>query len=83
MCWRCYLERHTPAVEGFTPPAECAECKTNFADLRAKTSGPYVSMYLHWKDFTYQALCFWCDRKYVEKRKDLYGPTPFGKERGL
>jgi hypothetical protein len=40
-------------------------------------------MFLHFKDGLYQLLCAHCDRRFVEQNKQLYGPTRFGRERGL
>lgn len=82
MCWACY-EKHKIAVEAFHPPHECAECQRTFEQIAAATPGSHVKMYPHWKDGMYQILCAACDEIYVQKRKDLYGPTQFGWERKL
>lgn len=84
MCLRCY-EKHSQALEVLAgaPPKGCGECGVTFEDLAARTLGDEVSMAVHIKDGIYQLLCSACDRVYVEKRRDLYALTPFGKERGL
>lgn len=83
MCGYCY-EKHTKAVEAFNPPHECAgPCKRTFAQISAETPGPHINMTAHWKDGVYQLLCQRCDAAYVPKRKDLYGATRFGYERGV
>lgn len=82
MCWSCY-EKHKIQVEAFHPPHECSECRRTFEQISAATLGDKVKMYPHWKDGMYQILCEVCDAVYVQKRKDLYGPTQFGWERKL
>lgn len=83
-CFQCQ-DKHVAALEVLAgkPPEGCGECGVTFAALAERTAGAQVSMFMHWKDGMYQLLCPACDRKYVEGRKDLYGPTRFGWERKL
>jgi transcription elongation factor Elf1 len=83
-CFQCQ-EKHLAALEVLAgnAPKACGECGLTFAVLAARQQGEQVSMFMHWKDGMYQLLCAACDRKYVEGRKDLYGPTRFGWERKL
>src|SRR5271170_4400569 len=83
-CFQCQ-EKHLAALEVLAgkPPVGCGECGVTFEDLAARTMGDNVGMFMHWKDGMYQLLCAVCDRKYVEGRKDLYGPTRFGWQRKL
>jgi transcription elongation factor Elf1 len=83
-CFQCQ-QKHLAALDVLAgnPPEACGECGLTFAALAARTGQEHVSMFLHWKDGMYQLLCPACDRKYVEGRKDLYGPTRFGWERKL
>lgn len=83
-CFQCQ-DKHNEALEVLAgnPPKGCGECGVTFEDLARRTLGEQVGMFMHWKDGMYQLLCAHCDRKYVERRKDLYGPTRFGWERKL
>lgn len=83
-CLKCY-EKHLAALDVLAgnPPKACGECGVTFEQLADRTAGTQVGMFMHWKDGMYQLLCSKCDRAYVLQRKDLYGPTQFGKERGL
>lgn len=86
-CFQCQ-EKHLAALEVLAgkPPQGCGECGLTFEVLADQQSPPaetQVSMFMHWKDGMYQLLCASCDRKYVEGRKDLYGPTRFGWDRKL
>lgn len=78
-CPKCW-EKHLAALEVLAgkPPQACGECGVTFDQLAERTLGEHVPMYIHAKDGLYQLLCAPCDRRYVELRKDLYGPTPFG-----
>ena len=82
MCWHCW-ETHTQKIDAFNPPNECQECRRTFDEIAAATPGSKVSMFPHWKDGEYQILCRDCDEAYVQKRRDLYGDTPFGWDRKL
>lgn len=83
-CWKCE-QKHQAALDVLAgnPPKACGKCCLTFEELAARTQGAEVSMFLHWKDGIYQVLCRACSDLYVSQRKDLYGPTPFGRERGL
>ena len=83
-CAQCQ-EKHLAALDALAgnPPPGCGECGVTFEVLAERTRGAEVGMFLHWKDGMYQLLCAACDRKYVEARKDLYGPTRFGRDRKL
>lgn len=82
-CWHCQ-QKHEQALDVLAgnPPKACGECGQTFEDLAAR-AGEEVSMYLHLKDGLYQLLCARCDRIYVEKNKQLFKDTRFGRERGL
>ena len=86
-CFACQ-QKHLAALEVLAgnPPNACGECGLTFEVLADQQSPPaetQVSMFMHWKDGMYQLLCARCDRQYVEGRKDLYGPTRFGRGRKL
>ena len=84
ICWRC-LEWHDEALRmlnGRGAPRGCQECGVTFAELKARP-GADVRMYLHQKDGIYQILCKLCSDAYIPKRRDLYGPTRFGKALNL
>jgi hypothetical protein len=82
-CWDCY-QRIATIVESFAePPGECALCNTKFEDLAARDPGKPVSMFPHEIEGTIGFLCRPCERAYVLKRRDLYGKTRFGQQRGL
>ncbi len=84
ICWRC-IEWHGEAIRmlaGKSQPRGCQECGITFAELKARAAED-VRMYLHQKDGIYQILCKPCSDDYIPKRRDLYGPTLFGKELNL
>lgn len=84
ICWRC-LEWHDEALRmlnGRGAPRGCQDCGVTFAELKARTAAD-VRMYLHQKDGIYQILCRLCSDRYIPKRRDLYGPTLFGKKLSL
>ncbi len=82
ICCYCH-EKHLQAVLAFAPPHECMVCHRTFEQISAATPGNEVHMTAHWKDGIYQILCATCDADYVQKRRDQFGDTPFGWERGL
>jgi hypothetical protein len=76
-------ERHREAMESLatgTPPKECSECGTSWEELRARGE---QSMVCHMEAGRYRIMCHACDARYVPKRRELYGPTPFGRALGL
>jgi hypothetical protein len=77
-CFRCQ-ENHLAALEVLAgnPPRACGECGVTFEAL-AEQAGERVSMFMHLMSGMYLLLCARCDVLYVQKRKDLYGPTRFG-----
>lgn len=82
-CWTCY-EKHRQIIESWeTPPRECALCHITFDDLAKQRPGEPVSMFLHEIDGTFGFVCRTCDKDYVLKRRDLYGNTRFGWQRGV
>lgn len=83
-CWKCH-GAHLAALEVIAgnPPKGCGVCGVTFEALAERTAGEEVGMFMHYKDGLYQLLCSACDRVYVPKRKDLYGPTQFGWDRKL
>lgn len=78
-CLKCH-EKHLAALEVLAgkPVTACGECGITFEQLAEMSDGQHVPMYVHAKDGLYQVLCLRCDAVYVQKRKDLYGPTAFG-----
>lgn len=84
-CFECQ-DKHNKALEAYcagVPPQHCGGCGISFGDLAKREIGNKASMFLHWKDGLYQMLCRMCDAEYVQKRRDLFGPTRFGWERKL
>jgi hypothetical protein len=84
-CLRCY-EWNAHAIKMLSagaPPPGCQECGITFAELERRSPGGNTSMMLHRKDDIYQILCRRCSDAYFPKRRDLYGQTIFGHERGL
>lgn len=83
-CHKCH-EKHVAALNVLAgnPPKGCGECGITFEQLANLNGGADVPMYVHGKDGVYQLLCGACDAVYVQKRRDLYGGTRFGKSRGL
>jgi len=84
ICHSCYAW-HQQALRLFSgePPSGCQECGITFADLDRRSVDGNVEMYVHAKDGIYQVLCPACSDRYMRKRKDLYGGTPFGRKEGL
>ena len=84
MCRDCY-EWHQRALSALagTPPPGCQACNRTFQELEEAAPGGNVRMYVHPKDGLYQILCPRCSDRYVRKRRDLYGGTPFGREMKL
>jgi hypothetical protein len=58
------------------PPPECSECHLSVEELRARGHG--VMMAVHFENGLYRVMCLYCSDTYVQKRKDLYGPTEYG-----
>lgn len=75
--------QHEEALQSLAtgrPPQECSECGTPWAELRARGEDRMVC---HIEAGHYRMMCRSCDRVYVPKRRELYGPTEFGRQRGL
>lgn len=88
VCWSCY-DWHAKALELLTSgrmPDGCQECGRTYQRLDELSRGNGEAdsrLVLERKDGIYQVLCMPCDRAYLEKRRDLYGKTPFGAANGL
>ncbi len=83
MCFYCH-QKHVAAVDAFKPPRHCqGPCGRTFDAIAAATPGDKVQMTVHWRDDEYQILCAMCDADYVPKRRDIFGATRFGYERGV
>ncbi len=84
-CVYCHAEQQRQ-MERFSavPQTECQECGMPFAGPGSPRDANYQNrMTLSWKDGRYQLLCTPCHRRYVQRRKDLFGGTPFGRKQGL
>lgn len=81
-CWEGHL-RALAIINCGGVPAACGECGATYESLEAHAPDGNVFMTLHMKDGIYQFLCLGCSEKYVQKRRDLYGDTPFGHRKGL
>lgn len=66
-----------------TKPDGCQECGTSLAVLNALYPGGNIPMALVVKDGIYQILCQPCADVYASKRRDLYGRTQWGHEKGI
>ena len=84
ICWHCQ-EWHVHALNTLTgtQPRGCQKCGVTFKDLAAQARGDDVRMVLVIKDGIYQIHCKSCAEQYIPKRRDLYGPTRFGKRINL
>ncbi len=71
---RC--ERAYRSIRGL--PRECGACRGDFKGPDGK-----FHAYFHVMDGTMVHLCGACTDRYVMKRRDLYGGTPYGQEKGL
>lgn len=83
LCISCY-EKHQVALIALSrgkPPSDCSECHTPLDDLQ-KGDRP-VQMALHYEDGFYRLMCLPCSETYIQKRRDLYGPTQYGWEQKL
>jgi len=81
-CWEWHGKAMALLSQG-TPPPGCQECSVTFNQLQERSLDGNTRMALVKKDGIYQVLCFRCSEKYIQKRRDLYGKTIFGHERGL
>lgn len=82
ICFECYM-RQVKALEGWTPPKECALCHATFSELALREVTETVKMYPHLIDGRWGMLCAPCNKSYVLKRQDQFGDTPFGRQLGL
>ena len=78
-CIRCYdWHQHALEVLGGATPLGCQGCGDTWEQLKERTPGVEVRMYVVPKDGIYQLLCKRCCDAYVPMRKDLFGGTEFG-----
>lgn len=84
ICFRC-IEWHDRAIRVLAgqPPDGCQECGLSFKALKDSALTGNLKMFLHVKDGIYQILCTPCSDKYEAKRRDLFGETLYGKQKGL
>jgi hypothetical protein len=81
-CFACEL-RHYEALRSLAtgePPKECSECHTPWEEFRARGEN---KMIIHMEAGRYKFMCPACNKVYLPKRKELYGPTEFGWKNGL
>src|SRR4051794_36204511 len=80
ICQACY-QGHLAALAALStasPPRECSECHLTYQQLRDRAGlddNQPASMDCHNEGGIYRFLCRQCSRKYVTKRRDLYGNT--------
>lgn len=68
------------------PPRGCQVCYKTLPELDAisvAAGRADTRLVLESKDGIYQILCVDCDKVYQQKRRDLYGGTPYGKKQGI
>lgn len=87
ICVECRA-RHEAALEALSTGkymAGCSECGKSMEEINAFQGGGDngTRMVIHYENGIYRPMCVDCDRTYVPKRRDLYGLTAFGKQRGL
>lgn len=81
-CMACD-HRHAEALNCLatgTPPKECSECYTPWENLQARGED---RMICHMEAGRYRFMCTACDAIYTPKRRELYGPTEYGRKNGL
>ncbi len=80
ICVHCE-QRHQEALAAISTGkflGECSECGKTAEQLRGNGV-----MAVHFENGLYRAMCLPCDVIYVQKRRDLYGETVFGRSIGL
>lgn len=84
ICLNCY-EGHTKAVDALAGKREpeCQCCQKSLGQLAVEQGVDSVPMTAHWKDGVYQLLCRPCSDRYEQKRRDLYGGTPYAYQKGI
>lgn len=71
--------RHLEALHSLAtgqPPKECSECGTSWEELWARGDRKMVC---HMENGRYRFMCVACDHVYTPKRRELYGPTEYGR----
>ena len=85
ICSSC-VEWHEKAMRMLAhgeKPDGCQECGITLDALKAIYRTGNIPMALVVKDGIYQILCQPCAEAYAAKRRDLYGPTEFGRQKGI
>lgn len=83
-CFDCYAW-HCKALDllcGKGSPS-CQECNKTSDQLEKESADGNVRVTVHRKDGVYQMLCNKCSDAYEQKRRDLYGNTPYGAAKGI
>lgn len=75
-CLQCQ-DKWEAATAQLPRTRHCQDCQADFMTMDVPLQ------WLVWKDGTAQILCTACRNKYVPKRRDLYGGTPYGARKGL
>jgi hypothetical protein len=78
-CVECE-HRHEEALDSLAtgrPPRECSECGRTWDQIREGEQ--QAKMICHMEAGLYRFMCARCDRVYVPLRRELYGPTEFGR----
>lgn len=87
ICQSCYQShlRALTAISTGAMPTECSECGKSTSWLReiGALGDNGMTMIVHNENGAYRFMCKPCDRVYVRKRSELYGPTEFGHRIGL
>ena len=81
MCDDC-MDWHVHALEflGGAEPRGCFQCRLSWEELKARTPGNQVRLYVVPKDGVYQLLCRGCVEPYLKKNTQLFEGTKFGRE---
>lgn len=78
-------ERHDQAVEALAGKRspECQCCHKSVEVLAAEQGTDQVGLWAHFADGVYALFCKACSDRYEQKRRDLYGHTAYGQQKGI
>lgn len=84
LCRKC-RHSHAAAVEALAGKRqpECAGCQRNWEELSEEQGEGNIRMMVHFADNVLALYCPSCSDSYEQKRRDLYGETPYGHRRGI